>query len=208
MNNYRNALIATAAAVFTMASAHAAPTYMPSGPQSGVAISTVTSGGWTQCYQGTMGATIGNAGEVVLNVCQGDFLMMAGRVTGSETLLSLAATTRADAIIDTGNSTGSYHLSNGSNWWYSDFWSWGFAGANETPYNYQCGSANAGMCLHTFSFTGGYSINRITGLNGSRNYEKLFFVADKGNDVPEPGSLALASLALLGAAAVRRRSVG
>ncbi len=206
MNNFRNALIATFAAAVSVAGAHAAPTFMPVGPQAGVAISTVTSGGWTQCYSASMAATIGSAGENVLNVCQGDFIMMAGRETGSQTLLSLAATTRADAIIDTGDSTGSYHLSNGSQWWYSDLWSWGFAGANETPYNYECGSADAGMCLHTFNFTGGYSINRIAGLNSSTNYEKLFFVANNNSQVPEPGSLALVSLALLGAAAVGRRA--
>ncbi len=62
------------------------------------------------------------------------------------------------------------------------------------------------MCLHTLGFTGGYSINRIAGLNSSTAYEKLFFVASNSTQVPEPASLALVSLALLGVAAARRRS--
>ena len=199
-------LSAIAGSLIACGTAFATPTYLPSGPQANVAISTVTSGGWTACYSAAMGVAIGNAGEAVLDVCQGDFIMMAGRATGSQTLLSLAATTRADALIDTGDNTMVYHLSNGSNWWYSDSWSWGFAGASESPFNFECGTADAGMCLHTMSSLGGFSINRINGLNDSTAYEKLFFVADRGNGVPEPGALALVSLALLGVTAVRRHS--
>lgn len=197
------------ASLFIAGAAVAAPTYMPTGAQANVALSTVTSGGWTQCYQASMATTIGNAGENVLNVCQGDLIMMAGRETRSQTLLSLAATTRADAIIDTGNINSAFHVSNGAKWWYSDFWSWGFASLADTVSNFECGSASLGLCLHTFDFTGGYSINNIVGLNGSTNYEKLFFVADaNGNAVPEPGALALVSLALVGAAVARRRKAG
>lgn len=192
---------ALAAGLLASGTALATPVYMPTGAQANVALSTVTGGGWTLCYAAVMATTIGNAGENVLNVCQGDYIMMAGRATGSQTLLSLAATTRSDAIIDTGDNTGTYHLSNGANWWYPDNWSWGFAGASESPYNVECGTADAGMCLHTLGFIGGYSINRIAGLNSSIAYEKLFFVASNSTQVPEP-----ASLALLGVAAARRRS--
>ncbi len=196
-----------AASLFTMGTAFAAPSYMPTGAQANVALATVTAGGWTQCYQATMATTIGNAGENVLNACQGDLIMMAGRATGSQTLLALAATNRADSIIDTGDSTTNTHISNGAQWWYSDNWSWGFASLADTVRNFECGQASLGMCLHTLSFVGGYSINNNDGLNGSTDYEKLFFVAD-ANAVPEPGALALVSLALLGAAAARRRKAG
>jgi hypothetical protein len=193
--------------------ASAAPIYLPSGPQTNVAAGAVTGGGWTQCYAATMDVYIGNAGENVLNACAGDYLMMAGRVTGSDTFLVLAAALRADTIVDTGN-TSVTHLANGSNWWYSDNWSWGFTADGDGVDNYECDTSDSptSMCLHTVNGAGGYRINNILGLNGSVDYEKVFFVAndDARNDVaavPEPGTIALVSMGLAGLARRRRQRV-
>lgn len=175
----------------------AIPIYLPFGAQTNVDLTTVTAGGWTQCYAETMSVAIGNNAENVLDVCQGDYLMMAGRETGADTFLSLAAALLSDTIIDTGN-TSNTHLANGSNWWFSDNWSWGFTQANDTVTNNQCDTSASpvSMCLHTVDFTGGYRINDITGLNSSTAYEKVFFVANR-SDIPEPSVLALFGLALL-----------
>ena len=180
-------------------SAFATPTYLPVGAQANVALATITSGGWTQCYASTFGTVIGNSGENVLNVCSGDYLMMAGRQTGSTNFLALAAAMRSDTIINTGQ-TSITHNANGAEWYYSPNWSWGFTQAGDTVTNNQCDTSNSplSMCLHTVNFTGGYRINNIQGLNDSTDYEKVFFVADAGNNVPEPGSLALVGLALGG----------
>ena len=104
------AAYALAAGLLASGTALATPVYMPTGAQANVALSTVTGGGWTQCYAAAMATTIGNAGENVLNVCQGDYIMMAGRATGSQTLLSLAATTRSVSVPPTPSSRPSLNL--------------------------------------------------------------------------------------------------
>lgn len=88
-----------------------------------------------------MNVYIGDSAENVLNVCSGDYLMMAGRETGSNSFLSLAAALFSDTIIDTGT-TSNTHLANGSNWWFSSNWSWGFTAANDTVTNSQCDTSN------------------------------------------------------------------
>ena len=60
------------------------PTYYPSGPQKNVSVATVTSGGWTLCYQDTFAAVIdyNNNLEGLVQYCTGTYIMYAGAVTG------------------------------------------------------------------------------------------------------------------------------
>ncbi|MEJ6005555.1 PEP-CTERM sorting domain-containing protein [Paucibacter sp. AS339] len=200
--------LALAAGLFSSQAAVASPTYLPTGAQANVALSTITGGGWTQCYAATMAVSIGNAAENVLTSCSGDYLMMAGRATGSDTFLALAAALRADTIVDTGQ-TSVTHSANGAEWYYSPNWSWGFTAAGDRVQNNQCdvsASSPLSMCLHTLSGVGGFRINDNMWLNGSTNYEKVFFQANgKENYVPEPSTLALLPLVLGGAFLASRR---
>lgn len=211
MQNHFASIALAAASLLAVGAAQATPTYLPFGAQANVSLSTGTAGGWTQCYLAAFNVAIGSSGQNALNQCAGDYIMMAGRETGSNTLLALAATTRADAIIDTGGfGVSTTHVSNGARWWYSGDFSWGFAGLNDVVINGVCnvGASAIGMCLHTSNTVGGWRINEIQRLSGSTAYEQMFFVADRSNNnVPEPGSLALAlvGLALAGATSALRR---
>jgi hypothetical protein len=192
--------------LFGSGAALADPSYYPSGPQSFVPIGTVLAGGWTQCYEAPMATPIGVTAQNVLNACQGDFLIMAGREFGADSFAILAAAERDETIVDTGQ-TSNTHFANGSQWWYAPDWSWGFTADGDTVTNNSCDLSDSplSMCLHTRDGVGGYRIKNIEGLNDSIGYEKVFFVANDTRDVPEPATLALFGAGAFGLAALRRR---
>jgi opacity protein-like surface antigen len=203
----RNAIAGLAALI---ASPAMAADYLPFGAQTGVSIGTVTGGGWTLCYQETMGTAFGSSASTTLAGCSGDRLMLAGRETGSDTLLVLAQALKVDALFDTGaGNNGVFHNANGSDWFYADNWSWGFKTPGTDLTKLQCdfSSPNGSMCVHTLNFVGGYSINEISGLNDDDRYEKLVFSFNGGAGVPEPSTWALmiGGFGLAGAAIRRRR---
>ena len=171
-----------------------AANYLPTGPQTNVSLSTVTGGGWSLCYSGTMATPFGTSAATTLAGCAGNSLMLAGRETGSSNLLVLAQALKVDALFNTGAANNNvFHNANGSDWFYSDNWSWGFKTPGDSYTKFQCDTSpppNPSMCLHTLN-VGGHSINGIAFLNGSTAYEKLVFQFNGGGAVPEPTTWAL-----------------
>ncbi len=207
----KKSIMAVAAAVVAVASSSSASAadYLPVGPQTNISIGTVTGGGWSLCFSGTMATPFGNSAASTLANCSGDRLMLAGRATGSETLLVLAQALKVDALFNTGaGNNGVFHNANGSDWFNADSWSWGFKTPGSSYSKFQCDTSpppEPSMCLHTFDFVGGYNINQISGLNGSTDYEKLVFQFD-GGAVPEPATwlMLIAGFGLIGAAMRRK----
>ena len=199
--------IAAAFAALSITAPAAAATYLPTGPQLNVALSTVTGGGWTLCYSASFGTIFGSSASAATANCSGSRLLLAARATGSETLLTLAQAAKVDALFNTGTSDVT-HFANGTEWYNGDNYSWGFAPGGESVSRSECdtNSGDGRICLHTLNFTGGYRINDIFGLNESSEYEKLVFSA---NAVPEPATwgLMIAGFGMVGTAARRRRTV-
>lgn len=99
------------------ATASAQPSYFPSGPQTDVPGSTVTSGGWTQCHLDTY-ADSGEDLSDLLDACPGTFMMLACRPVEADRFTLLAAALRSDVLTDTLQITTVTTNSNGSEWYF------------------------------------------------------------------------------------------
>ena len=187
---------AAAAAIFLTTPAQAAE-YLPEGPQTNVSLATVTGGGWSLCYSATMGTPFGSSAASTLAGCSGDRLLLAGRATGSDTLLVLAQALKIDALFDTGAANnGVFHTANGSDWFNADNYSWGFKSIGSSYTKNQCDVSpppEPSMCLHTLAGVGGYNINQVSSLNSSTGYEQLVFgfAGQVNGAVPEPATWAM-----------------
>lgn len=202
----------------------AGPLYAPSGPQLGVAFSTVTSGGWTECFSQAYGAT-GTSVSSAVSACTGDLLMMAGSRNGSADIQLLAWASKADVLQQT--ATNVTHNANGVGWYFNGL-SWGFApqgfGINQSSADVNSApgwsdlgdGGNTRLSWHTngngtvagTTLNGGWRVGNDTFLNSEPSgFTKYLFTANSA-PVPEPGSIALVGLglALCGVARKRRRS--
>lgn len=218
MSRLKTTLLSGLAALGLSAPAAVAANYLPVGPQLNVSLNTVTTGGWQQCYSAPMSTFLGFDAEGSLPNCTGSSIMLAGRVTGSNTLLVLAQAPRADVFYNTGYNTGVTHEANGTAWYNAPMAGWGFAPAGSTVNKDPCDiTPGAGrMCVSTSNGNGGYRINDFIRLNSSDGYEKLVFTfvgggtwTEGGGAVPEPSTWALmiGGFCLAGAT-LRRRARG
>lgn len=200
--------VAALAAFVSLAPSSAQAATVPVGVQNNVNAATVSGWGFTECFSATYG-TLGLTTTGMLSGCQGDTLMLAARRTGSSVFEVLGAASYADVTYNTG--TGNVtHSANGIEWYFSNNYSWGFAAGGDTVSRSSCdtNSTNAAqrLCWHTHQgYSGGWRAGSFTGLNSSPDWEKVILVGNAANNIPEPASLGLVGVALLGLAAGRKR---
>lgn len=137
----------------------AAPQYYPSGPQTQVARSAVSpASGWTQCFAGSYTESPSLPG--ILEACDGEFLMLAGAPDEDAPFIVLAAAPRADVLHRTAGPEDmtDTHRANGSEWYYTPAWSWGFARAGDDVNLFSCDTNGFGspdgdfrLCWHSFT---------------------------------------------------------
>lgn len=174
----------------------APPAYYPSGPQTNVDQSMLT--GWYVCWSGNYGSTANLT--TILNNCDGEYLMMASRPTGSTTFELLAAAPRADVIFDVGTTQNSTHLANGTNWYFDQSSSWGFAKGTDPVNRNSCditasslqpsgANGNLRLCWHTVSNTvavGWRSGTHEITSSSDTSYQRFIFEAGVGSDTLTP----------------------
>ena len=190
--------LAFAAGLVSLSTPAVAADYLPSGVQTNVSLSTVTNGGWSLCYSGTYGS-FGASLANIASGCSGTNMMLAGRATGSDTLLVLAQALETDVMFDTG--TGNVtHNANGVEWYFNNSYSWGFANGGQTVTRSSCDTTDSNgepggatrLCWHTGGGTlqGGWRAGNNIWLNNSSDFERLVFTSTPGS-VPEPATWAM-----------------
>jgi len=203
-----------------------AQTYLPVGPQTDVPVSTVTNGGWVECYRDIYNNDV--VIDSVLSDCPGSQLMLACRETDSSTLILLAQGMRSDVTFDTGiDNQDELHIANGVGWYFNadglgeEGNAWGFVRAGDSVDKNNCDTDTSGanderLCWHLQEDTGGYRCGVMQDLNegdeGSENYERIVYMAEPVSaQVPtlsEWGLIAMASiLGIVGFMVIRRRKV-
>jgi hypothetical protein len=142
--------------------------YFPSGVQTNVAATTLTSAGWIECFSDTYNQT--SSVQEILEACDGDRLALACRPAASATLSVVAAGMRNDVTADcslgatgcSGASLTCTTVANGVGWYFNPEWSWGFAPAGQAVSKCSCdtepGLGTQRICWHASSgnITNGY----------------------------------------------------
>lgn len=201
--------------------------YLPVGPQTDVPVATVENGGWTECYRDIYANDLD--ADFVLSQCSGQRLMLACRMTGSQTLILLAQGLARDVTYDTGNDNPDVtHVANGVGWYFNEKFNdfeetggaWGFARAGDSVIKFNCdfdtsGANDERLCWHLQPDAGGFRCGATQDLNsmdeGSENYERIVYVmGDATRPIPtlsQWGLLALAAfMGIVGFMMLRRKA--
>lgn len=197
---------------------------IPVGIQNNTSVNSILDDGWSYLYRENSGAT-SYISDVFGGLSSDDWIIVAGIRNFDDVVLAHAAITWGE--FSTYTALNVTHTFNGSDWYYNGY-SMGFTavgdGINQTTADTSAFvNGNMGLSIHTnydngshtntsgpsqsssivpTRFGSGYRMGSVTMGNSSSEYDFAFFV-ENVNEVPEPSTLAIFALGMIGLASRR-----
>ena len=165
--------------------------YLPDGPQIDVPVSTLTSGGWTQCHTELYSNHLDDAQvDAIQEKCNKAKTFMACKEVGSDTLTLAAWANTATVFAVTDDDPDCFdscqsQVEAGTRW-YRNPLDWGFAAADNSLYldvgeigdAYEPGTGGTRLSIIVNDYDGGYRCGETTYLYDGDNWERVFFHAN------------------------------
>jgi len=147
------------------------------GPQLDLSQTRLEQQGWEVCFSETFEKAGVSTISSILALCTGANLMLACRPVDSDIFVLSAQAPRDDVIFDTGTDVTTTHTANGTEWYFNEDRSWGFAPEGASVRKSTCDNLNADeyrMCIHTRSgeLRNGYKCGTKL-LNGDATWERV-----------------------------------
>ena len=191
--------------IFLSVSSFASATLIPFGIQTDIDTSTLTNNGWSLNFQSSWGSQDAHDYDMFAGIALDEYVFIGALDIGTNNIALGSAVLYSDLLNYTlGNATNDY---NGASWYFRNDYSMGFVDIGETvTLNSADTSADNGalskLSWHMHDdYTAGYKVGNYAS-NSSGVYEKVVFRAS-AIDVPEPSTLAIFALGIMGLAARR-----
>ena len=138
---------------------------------------------WSLCYTATYALPMNSSVTTsVLTNCNKTKLLLGCRPVCNTTLNVAAMGNRSDVLYNCSTTSSCVYTANGVGWYYSNFYSWGFARGGDPVNRYSCDvdSTNPSyrLCWHTHGSYGGYRCGSRLGLNSATDWEKVIYHSD------------------------------
>jgi hypothetical protein len=178
---------------------------IPFGIQTDIDTSTLTNNGWSLNFQSVWGSQAAHDYEMFAGIALDEYVFIGALDTNTTNIALGAAVLYSDLLnYTTGNNTNDY---NGASWYFRNDYSMGFAAIGETVTLNQADTSLDNGALSKLSwhmmdaYTAGYRVGNYKN-NSSGTFEKVVFRAS-ATDVPEPTTLAIFALGMIGLASRR-----